>query len=148
MSISLEKASDKDAIEMIEFEKAASSKYFHAFTDIDGMGKYLSESNVYFILSNGKKVGAIGFEKISDSLAQIQGLNLLPEHRGQGIGKGAIRGLVNIVTSEGFQEANLMVHPENSIAIMAYMKCEFVIRSWKENFFGDGEPRLEMWKKL
>lgn len=148
MDIKLLRATKDDTMEMIEFEKASSSQFFHAYTDVEGMGKYLENNFVFFILKSGEKVGAIGYEKIDDQLAQIQGLNILSEHRGVGVGKGAVEELLKIITNEGFKRANLMVHPHNSIAILTYMKSGFIIRSWRENYFGDGEPRLEMWKSL
>ena len=148
MVIELLKASGVDSLEMIEFEKASSSKFFHAFTDSHGMVKYLEDSIVYFILMDNTKVGAIGYEKINKELAQIQGLNILPKYRNRNIGTNAVKELEKKIIQNGFKEANLMVHPENTIAIITYMKCGFSIKSWKENYFGDGEPRLEMWKKF
>ncbi len=144
MKVNLLKAMGKDALEMIEFEKASSSKYFHAFTDEVKMGEYLQDSSVFFILADNVKVGAIGFEKKSDTLAQVQGLNILPEMRGKGIGYLSVLEIMKKIRNEGFMEANLAVHPENSIGIATYKKAGFQVGDIVENFFGDGEPRIIM----
>ena len=36
----------------------------------------------------------------------------------------------------------MITHPKNIAAIILYLKNGFEIASWKENCYGDGEPRL------
>jgi ribosomal protein S18 acetylase RimI-like enzyme len=45
-----------------------------------------------------------------------------------------------------FKRLDLVVHPDNIGAIKLYNSLGFETESLKENYFGDGEPRLIMIK--
>ena len=47
----------------------------------------------------------------------------------------------------GNKKIVLTVHPQNNAALRIYLKLGFVIISWKDNYFGDGEPRLYLEKE-
>jgi ribosomal protein S18 acetylase RimI-like enzyme len=41
----------------------------------------------------------------------------------------------------------LVTHPENTSAIITYLKSGFKIKAWKDNYFGDGQPRILLVKE-
>lgn len=46
-----------------------------------------------------------------------------------------------------YPRIELVVHPHNNPAISLYLSLGFKIESWRDNYFGDGEPRLVLVKK-
>lgn len=46
-----------------------------------------------------------------------------------------------------YPRIELVAHPHNSPAILLYLSLGFIIESWENNYFDDGEPRLIMVKK-
>jgi len=47
----------------------------------------------------------------------------------------------------GNQRFSLVVHPENTAAILIYLHLGFVIKDWKENYFGDNKNRIILIKE-
>lgn len=43
---------------------------------------------------------------------------------------------------EDVKRIDLVTRPQNSRAFMLYLLLGFAAESWKDNYFGDGEPRL------
>jgi ribosomal-protein-alanine N-acetyltransferase len=43
---------------------------------------------------------------------------------------------------KGTDRIDLVTHPENKNALQLYMSLGFKVESRRENYFGDGEPRL------
>jgi ribosomal protein S18 acetylase RimI-like enzyme len=83
----------------------------------------------------------VGHIMCSDRQAHyhIEGLAIDPIHRGKGFGKKAIQKLCKLYSDK---EITLFVHPHNIPAIISYLKCGFIVRSYEVNKFGDGEDRL------
>lgn len=142
MAITLQKAGTDDWQEILNFEKLASSRFFHAMTTQEEAEKYLQNSEVFFIISDDQKVGTLSYE-IKEGANHIDGLTIKPELRKRGIAQEAIRFLVE-KENKPFE---LYVHPENTSAILVYLKNGFKIVAWKENIFGDNEPRILMRRK-
>jgi ribosomal-protein-alanine N-acetyltransferase len=67
-------------------------------------------------------------------------LAIIPAYRRRGIGRAAVLFLLD--KSNGAPRIDLVTHPENDGALRLYMSLGFRIESRKENYFGDGEPRL------
>lgn len=47
-----------------------------------------------------------------------------------------------------YSAIKLTVHPHNNKAIGLYLAMGFLIESWSDNHFGDGEPRLLLIKTI
>jgi len=97
---------------------------------------------VYLIEKNGEVVGNVSYERKSPDRVYISGLVVGSRFQGQGIGQAA---MVKILEElKGTKRIELATHPDNKAAIALYESLGFVIESRKENYFGDGEPRLIM----
>ena len=121
-------------------EKSAANKVFHPLTKEDEIKKYIKDSNVFFIVLNNKEIGTISFEEKEDNSIYFDGLTILPNCRRQGIATYALKKVLEDLKNK--RVLSIVVHPENTPAILLYLKAGFVIKKWKENFYGDGEPRL------
>ncbi len=97
---------------------------------------------VYLIEANGTIVGSVSYEKKGESHMHISGLIVAPPFQGKGIGREAMVQL--LVELEGVKRVDLVTHPDNVRALKFYESLGFKVESRKENFFGDGEPRVVM----
>lgn len=139
-NITLRQAINDDWKILAKLEKSAGSKVFHPLTTEKEIKQYIRNSKVFFIILNGNEIGTVSFEEKSDDLIYFDGLTVLPEQRRKGIASCAIKKVLDDIPKG--KKFSLVVHPENTSAIIVYLKMGFVIKEWKENYFGDGESRL------
>ncbi|MDD5182333.1 MAG: GNAT family N-acetyltransferase [Candidatus Nanoarchaeia archaeon] len=146
MKISLKRAAEKDWENVSFFEKSVSeSKYYSAVTKENEVKEYIKKSHVFLILKDNKPVGTISYEMKDKNHAYLDGLTVHPDYQKQGIAKKSIEILMSEL--KGIRLITLVVHPKNTPAIVLYLKHGFYINGWKDNYFGDGEPRIEMSKE-
>ena len=128
-------------------EKSVSgSKLFHPITDESEVRAYISESSVLIVRLDGCAVGIVSYAIESSGDAHIMGLITSPQHQRLGI---ATKAMEFVLARLGkIKRAYLTVHPENTPAIKLYEKLGFKVEGRKENYFGDGEPRLILAKSL
>lgn len=144
--IHLERATTKDIPTLITIEKkVADLKTYSALTTAKEWEDELKASTVYLIFKDKTAVGDISYEKKSDSSVYLSGFVVDPKLQGQGIGREALIIIMEELKNEKI--IKLVTHPENSGAIRLYLSFGFVIKSWRDNYFGDGEPRVEMVKE-
>ncbi len=147
MNLHSKSLTDNDWKTLVDLEKiAGKSYYYHAITDIDELKKYFYNSKIYFASDKGKIVGYVAYEIISQSEAQITGLIVVPEKQGKGIGKQLIVKILQDLNS--INKISVITHPENSAALCVYLKLGFKIKGWKENYYGKGQSRIKLEKKL
>lgn len=141
MELRFELAGERDWKTVAALEKSVSgTKLFFAFTSEGEIRDYIRKSRVYIILLGSKPVGVVAYEMKGSDYAQIEGVIVRPEHQGKGIATKAVGFALGKL--EGVKRLDLTVHPENTPAIRLYEKFGFKTESRKENYFGDGEPRL------
>ncbi len=100
---------------------------------------YLKDSQVYLYFLEDKSAGFFGFQKTNDKNVELKVLAVRPEYQGKGIGSQMINHFFEL--NKGCP-LSLATHPKNSQAIIFYLKHGFMIEDWKENYYGDGEPRI------
>jgi ribosomal-protein-alanine N-acetyltransferase len=74
--------------------------------------------------------------------AYIDGILVKPSHQGRGLGRAATVKLLEEL--KDIPLVDLVTHPDNERAIKLYESLGFVVGERKENYFGDGEPRIVM----
>jgi len=126
-----------------KLEKNAKGQFFCPCKGETEYKNYIKTSNVFLIMANEIPIGTISY-KIKSKTALINGLTLLPQYRGQGIATNTMK---KILTKLKNKNIELVVHPQNTPAIIIYLHLGFKIMGWKENYFGNGQPRLLL-KKL
>lgn len=122
-----------------KIEKAAASPFFQGCIDEAQYKKYLTESQVFFIMAGDDAIGSISYKKIENETMLINGLTVLPDRRRRGIARKAMK---KLLADLGNQNIALYVHPENTPALLIYLRLNFVITDWKDNVLGNGQPRL------
>lgn len=144
-NITLQRATELDLDDYIAIEKKVTSRTYASITDEDEVKKEFENSFVYMIKQDNKSVGIISYEIKEDESVYISGLSIDPDFQGQGIGRISLTKILNEVKS--VSKVWLITHPDNSRAIKLYESLNFKIIGRKENYFGDGEPRIFLEKQ-
>ncbi|MFZ4632118.1 MAG: GNAT family N-acetyltransferase [Patescibacteria group bacterium] len=143
--IKLQRATLKDFNEVFLLEKSFRSKTYMSATTKKENLEYFKDSQIFLIKKDSITIGLTSFKKKLKDRAHVNGLIIKPRFRGQGFARQTMLLLLKKMSGSGY--VYLEVHPHNSPAITLYLSLGFVIDSWVENRFGDGEPRLIMVKK-
>ncbi|KKQ45156.1 MAG: Ribosomal-protein-alanine acetyltransferase [Candidatus Woesebacteria bacterium GW2011_GWA1_37_8] len=143
MKLAYKRLTEKDWKTTTSIEKAvADGKVFKAFTKASEASEYLRKSVVYLVLIGEKPIGTISYEPKSQVHAYIDSMTILPEYQGKGYASESLEWLLTKI--EDKKVIDLVTHPQNSKAICIYLEHGFMIEGWKDNYFGDGEPRLHL----
>lgn len=140
--IFLKRATLEDLETVFEFEKNTASKTYFGLKKKDEIKNYIKKCEVFLIKKGKSIVGLISYENKRSKEVGFNGLIVKPKYRCQGIGVRAMKMILGSLKDK--KRIYLRVHPHNSSAIQVYLSLGFIIESWKNNYFGDGEPRLTM----
>ena len=144
--ITFQKATINDVDTFIEIEKTSVGlKMYSSMTDPEEAKEEIENNEVYFIKKDGQNVGSTEYQIKGPDEAYLGGLIIKPEYRGQGIARKAIE--FRLEKLEGTKRLWLVTHPHNSKMVRMYLSYGFIIEAWKDNYFGDGEPRLVLSKE-
>ena len=139
--IELKQAGITDIPVLLEIERSvAGAKTYSAYLTEDEWEEEMQKSKVYLIEKGIKIVGNTSYEIKDADHAYLSGLAIMPEFQGHGIGREVIARLLDEL--KDIKRIDLVTHPDNERAIKLYESFGFVVESRKENYFGDGEPRL------
>lgn len=140
-NITFKKATIEDVDKLIEIEKtAASSKLYFAITDREGAKKEIKNNEIYFIVKDDEIVGSTQYQIQNPKLAYLGGMVIVPKFQGQGIARKAAE--FKLKKLKNIKKIYFTTHPHNNKVITLYLSLGFHIELWKDNYFGDGEPRL------
>lgn len=141
MVIHLRRAAISDIPTLLILEESvAGTKIYSPMLKEEEWIKELGKGVVYIIEKDGEAVGNISYERINKDNVYISGLAIHPKFQGQGIAHEAV---VHILKElKDIKMIDLVTHPDNIKALKLYQSLGFTIESRKENYFGDGEPRL------
>ncbi|OGI95379.1 hypothetical protein A2917_02330 [Candidatus Nomurabacteria bacterium RIFCSPLOWO2_01_FULL_42_17] len=120
-------------------QKLAGSTYWPETTkeQISGGNKFF-----YMVKIGDKIVGQIQYEKQEDNVVYLNVLGIDPDFQGKGLGKEAMKQFLSKVSDAS--KIWLVTHPENKAAVKLYESFGFKITERKENYFGNGTPRVVM----
>jgi ribosomal protein S18 acetylase RimI-like enzyme len=148
MKITLSPVSPNDIDLLLELEQEASSKYYHAYTKKADIQNYIDNSNIFLVKNSNEVLGSISYEDKGSGKAYFDGLITRKSQRGKGVASNAMERLFKLLRNKSFKSISLLTHPHNSPALRLYLKIGFVLQSWVDNPFGDGEPRVKLEKKF
>lgn len=106
---------------------------------------YLKGSETYIYLDNDKAIGFFSFKDMDSGEVELKSMAVIPEYQGKGIGRQMMDRYLRL--NEG-KDLFLVTHPLNGAAIILYLRSGFNIVGWKENYYGDGQPRLILKRKF
>lgn len=118
--------------------KAFSRDFDFPSTSVKLTLNFLKGCEVYLVYEKNIPVGLFAYKQNDDGV-EVKQIIVLPEYQNRGFGKAIVKKLLDLVKNN---KVYLHTHPKNIAAIILYLKNGFVITSWKENCYGDGEPRL------
>jgi ribosomal protein S18 acetylase RimI-like enzyme len=99
---------------------------------------YLKGSDVYILYEENIPVGFFAIKKDDDGY-DLNTISVLPEKQRKGFGTAMMHKILELTLGHTI---HLTTHPKNTGAILYYLKSGFEIYGWKDNCYGDGEPRL------
>lgn len=99
---------------------------------------YLQGSEVYILYDNLEPMGFFAFKEDEEGV-ELMAIAVNPKMQGKGYGKIMMKKILKLTNGKGIR---LVTHPRNRDAIIFYLKSGFEIYGWKDNYYGDGKPRL------
>src|SRR3989344_8045074 len=141
--ITLQRATTDDIDIYLAIEKSVGAgrvKTYSGVTNEKEARDEIEENVVYLIKKDDQIVGSIQYQLEGMDRAHITGLVVDPRFQEQGIGREALTQIFDELKDA--RRIDLVTHPHNTPAIMLYLSFGFVIESWKDDYFGDGEPRI------
>jgi ribosomal protein S18 acetylase RimI-like enzyme len=139
--ISYVKATASDAQSFIALQEESTDRKL--WGPIDGPERAMREiaENTLLLLRTGDEtVGSIAYRVRSDQSVYISNVIVVPPARGRGFARSALSHVLEM--NRHAPRIDLVTHPENERALRLYQSLGFAIESYKDNYFGDGEPRL------
>ena len=140
--IILKKAIMSDFEEVAALERGANSKTYYGLTDEKELKDFIKNEQVFLIKEKNIVLGLVAYRITKKNIPHINGLIIKPNFRGRGIAKEAM--IIILKKIAKYPQIELEVHPRNTSAVRLYLALGFVIEAWKDNCFGDGEPRLKL----
>lgn len=142
----LKQASVSDIPALIELEQSAA--HTHTYSPVlseDEWKEEFQNNKVFLIEKDNSVVGNISYERKNSDHVYISGLVVLPEFQGKGIAREALMQVLEEL--KDVKRIDLVTHPDNNVALQLYQSLGFTIESRKENYWGEGEPRLVLVKE-
>lgn len=129
----------KEADVLFELEKKAFSRDFDLTSrNTQELIDYLKGSEVYALYEGQDTVGFFAFRQGKTDV-ELLVIAVDPKKQRNGYGKVMMNKILELTMK---QSVRLMTHPKNSTAICFYLKSGFTISGWKDNYYGDEQPRL------
>jgi ribosomal protein S18 acetylase RimI-like enzyme len=146
--ITLERATPADLETYLALERSVSNPVtYPAATDAaEALDEMKKNHRNYFIKKDGQIVGNVTYEMKGDNHASITGLMVVPHYQNQGIGREALKIVLDELKE--IKRIDVATHPDNTNALALYQSLGFHTESKEENYWGDdGQPRLILAKE-
>lgn len=144
---------DLSTVRRIE-EESKGKLYFGLGTPEQQRVFFETGGTIFIIMADGEVIGTTSFKPEgknaeSDGKAvHIPQLAILPPYQGNGYGAQAARLLLEEVRRQGFEVAWGQIHPDNTTSLNLWKGLGFDVVDSSPDYFGDGEPRLIVEKRI
>ena len=138
--ITLQPVAEADIDTYLRLEKRVEGRTYTATQNHEEAAEEFTQGPMYFIRLGDKIVGTISYSTKEDGSVYLNGLAIDPEFQGQGVGRAAMQQFLDQVKDA--PSIWLVVHPDNTRAIELYQSFGFAVTDRKEDYHGDGEPRI------
>lgn len=129
----------KEASALFELERRSFFREFDLPSrNVQEQMDYLKDSEVFALYENKNMVGFFALRKKGGDV-ELLVIAVDPKKQGNGYGKIMMDRVLKLTENKTI---HLVTHPQNSGAIRFYLKHGFMIDGWKDDYYGDGEPRL------
>ncbi len=138
--ISLEIAGADNASDYLLLEKLVGGKTYAALASEKEFLEEIKKATVYFFKNKDEIIGHITYRLNKNGSVHLGGFAIDPKYQGQGFGRKAMETILDL--AKNAPKIDLVTHPDNLKAISLYQSFGFKITEQKENYYGDGEPRV------
>ena len=138
--ITLHNITNADIESYIDLEKRVGGKTYFPWTSEKDISEFMVVGEVCLIKNGDTILGHVSYKIHEGDVLWIDGLVIDPQYQGLGLGRIAVEKIFNKVGS--ISRAELTVHPENFAAIKTYESLGFKMKERKDDWYGDGQPRL------
>lgn len=107
-------------------------------TKLEHTVNYLKDCDIYLAYEGDTVIGVMAFAEHEGSI-EVKQIVVLKEFQHKGHGKQIVQKLLELTKGK---KVWLVTHPKNTAALLLYLKSGFEITGWKENYYGNGQPRL------
>lgn len=137
---------DKDYHHIVNIEKAAFNRSFDfAIQNIKEAKKFLSDTNLFLVYNpKDQLVGYYSTKLLNKKTLEIVGIAILPKFQQKGIGSQIFKRILKDIKAP---LVKIVTHPYNIAGLKLYFKFGFLIKYLKQNYYGDGQPRLILYKR-
>lgn len=108
--------------------------------DVDEQASYLKDCEVYVAYDKSTPIGFFAY-KVDGDKVELKTTAVIPEYQNRGFGKRMTAKFLELTKGNTIYT---VTHPKNTPAIILYLKFGFQIYGWKDNYYGDGQPRLQL----
>ena len=136
------RATVADADRLAAHEQRVANPKDYPPMDREACAREIASNALYFVEVEGALAATAAWKLRDDGSAYFSSIAVDPDFRRRGIARAAIRFLLG--EAKGCARVDLVTHPDNAAAIELYQSLGFAVESRKENYFGDGEPRVVM----
>lgn len=142
MNITIRQKKLADVAEtLFDLEKTILTCPYHlGAAKIEQIHQYYSRNKIIIPYENEKPVGYLAYNEDEEGI-EIFGFGVLPEYQGKKIGAKL---MLYLLKREKGKEMRLVTHPNNVQALTFYFKFGFRVYGWKDNYYGNGQPRLQL----
>ncbi|CAN5704531.1 hypothetical protein BH11PAT2_BH11PAT2_05840 [soil metagenome] len=138
--VALEQVSESEIETLLSLAaKMHSSDTYTPLLERSEWEEELKSGTVNFIRNGAEIVGCLAYEQKDPSHIYISELFITPEHQGKGVAREVLSKF--IVEHPEATRVDLTTHPDNP-AVGLYKSLGFEVEERRENYYGDGQPRL------
>ena len=140
--VTLQSATLEDIEKLLALEKSVEGNTTYSAMDEKELREEFETSSVFLVMHEGRAVGSVMYEIKNEDRAYISGIIIHPDFQGQGFAREALKQVLEKLRE--YKRIDLVTHPSNVAAKSLYESFGFVEESRKEDYYGDGEPRVVM----
>ena len=143
MKLRLRRANlQKDANVLFEIDIKSFNRPFDCPADsVEQVKDYLKNSVIYLCYDGNEAIASFSYELRKNNSVELMQMVVLPAYQKKGVAKFMMRNFLKLTKG---REIYTVTHPMNTPAIILYLKFGFQIYGWKDDYYGDGQPRLQL----
>jgi len=106
----------------------------------------------FFLVAEDEQAGVIGYtiggKSSSGAVGWVLSIAVNPSHRRKGVARALMEALAERLDDAGASSIRLTVEPDNGPAIAAYLRLGFTAVETDPDYFGPGDVRTVMEKRI
>lgn len=138
-------ATEADLDILLDLEQKIFTRSFDNQFTRKQFADYLKRCDIRIIYHDEKPIGYYFYKDLNNEEAELVGAGFLPEYQAMGLGQYFLQQIIAKLAYK--KRMKLVTHPKNIHAIKLYKKNGFRIVDRLDNYYGDGQPRILMYRE-